>query len=108
MRLSFGVGGGSGTGGLTADLTDMCSSVKKKLIHKIRNRMSAQRSRMKQRVFYKNMEANNKFLVAKNNQLSIDNTQLIYENAQLRKELFEMRQFYEKKFHSEDKSEAQE
>lgn len=69
--------------------------MKKKLISKIRNRMSAQRSRMKQKLHYKNLEANNIFLKAKINELNIQNSQLIYENSKLKTEIFEIQRLYE-------------
>lgn len=101
MRLSFGVGKRAFEAELprknakvTEDVSKMNSSVKKKLIQKIRNRMSAQRSRMKQKLHYKNLEAKNRFLTAKINELSIRNSQLLFENSQLKQQVFSLQKLY--------------
>ena len=72
----------------------MNGSVKKKLIQKIRNRMSAQRSRMKQRLHYKNMEKENRVLKAKVNGLILKNHQLIFQNSKLMEEIENFTTYY--------------
>jgi hypothetical protein len=57
--------------------------------------MSAQRSRMKQKLHYKNLEANNRFLKAKINEISIHNSHLLYENSKLKEEIFHIQKLYE-------------
>ena len=86
----------------------MNSSVKKKLIQKIRNRMSAQRSRMKQKLHYKNLEAKNKFLKAKINELSIQNSRLSYENSELKENIYHIQKLYDQAIQSQSKSTSEE
>lgn len=63
--------------------------------------MSAQRSRMKQKFYYKNLEATNKFLIAKNNELSIENSRLRYQNSQLEHDFLKLREIYERSLQRE-------
>ena len=78
------------------DISNMSSTVKKKLIQKIRNRMSAQRSRMKQKLHYKNLEQNNRFLTARVNELSIQNSRLTFENSMLKRKIENLKEFCSK------------
>ena len=69
--------------------------------------MSAQRSRMKQKLHYKNMEAKNKFLKAKINELSIQNSRLSYENSQLKENIYQIQKLYDQAMQRESKSESE-
>jgi hypothetical protein len=63
--------------------------------------MSAQRSRMKQKFHYKNMEKTNKFLIAKNSELVLENSRLRYQNSQLEQEMKKLRELYERSLQRE-------
>ena len=49
--------------------------------------MSAQRSRIKQKIYYKNLENENKILEAKINSISFKNQQLFMENNSVKDEI---------------------
>lgn len=69
------------------DLTNISKSVKKKLIQKIRNRMSAQRSRIKQKLYFKRIEKENNFLKTEIHHLNSKNQNMHKENNSLKKEI---------------------
>lgn len=67
----------------------MSQSVRKRLIQKIRNRMSAQRSRIKQKLHYRNMENQVQRLRAEINALNIKCQQMGQHNGSLEMRLQE-------------------
>jgi hypothetical protein len=80
------------------DTSNMDRLAKKKLIQKIRNRMSAQRSRMRKGIHYQIVENENKFLRKKLEDFSLQSDRLIYEkeiltqqNSMMKKEIEELK-----------------
>lgn len=59
---------------------------KKKLIQKIRNRMSAQRSRMRKGIHYQIVENENKHLRKRIEEFSLERQRLVYQNETLSRE----------------------
>lgn len=66
---------------------EMSDPMRKHMIQKIRNRMSAQRSRLRQKTIQEGMEKENERIKEQNKMLKAEVTQLKLENERLRKKL---------------------